>query len=116
MTGFAWNWPIVFLVSLLVACLWLLGAALRKAKFRPKSNCDRGLVALDTVGCSVAGLVSIEHCAGRRNHLCAGHSPDPEVPDTQPDILCAGRTVEASSILLELLLIPCREACPLEPA
>lgn len=35
MTGFAWNWPIVFLVSLLVACLWLLGAALRKAKFRP---------------------------------------------------------------------------------
>jgi hypothetical protein len=35
MTDFVWNWPIVFFCLLLVACLWLMAAVLRKAKFRP---------------------------------------------------------------------------------
>lgn len=35
MTGFVWNWPLVFFGFLLVACMSLMAAAILKAKFRP---------------------------------------------------------------------------------
>jgi hypothetical protein len=34
MTGFVWNWPIVFFCLLVVGCLALMAAILRQAKFR----------------------------------------------------------------------------------